>query len=140
MRKRYNQEKALKGAYSAQRSPAGGQCVRDYEPSCGPPFEALPSNLDAVETDSNQGPQHQEERQVDQGEVNVGMETVGRMGMGWRRWRRKWRRIVSRIGLLLPNVIHRISVSSDLVLLYKILDGILDPDVMLPYDISICIL
>ena len=69
------------------------------------------------------------------------METVGRMGMGWRRWwRRKWRRIVSRIGLLLPNVIHRISVSSDLVLLYKILDGILDPDVMLPYDISICIL
>ena len=41
MRKRYNQEKALKGAYSAQRSPAGGQCVRDYEPSCGPPFEAL---------------------------------------------------------------------------------------------------
>ena len=42
-----------------------------------------------METHANQGPQHQEERQVDQGEVNVGMETVGRMGMGWRWW---WRR------------------------------------------------
>ena len=93
-----------------------------------------------METHANQGPQHQEERQVDQGEVNVGMETVGRMGMGWRwRWR-KWRRIVSRIGLLLPNVIHRISVRCDLVLLYKILNGILDPDFILLYDISICIL
>ena len=56
-------------------------------------FIKTPSNLDAVETDSNQGPQHQEERQVDQGEVNVGMETVGRMGMGWRR-RRKWRKTI----------------------------------------------
>ena len=93
-----------------------------------------------METHANQGPQHQEERQVDQGEVNVGMETVGRMGMGWRwRWR-KWRRIVSRIGLLLPNFIHRISVSSDLVLLYKILNGILGPDFIFPYDIGICIL
>ena len=68
------------------------------------------------------------------------METVGRMEWRWWWWRRKWRRIVSRIGLLLPNFIHRISVSSDLVLLYKILNGILDPDVILPYDISICIL
>ena len=67
------------------------------------------------------------------------METVGRMGMGWRR-RRKWMRIVSRIGLLLSNVINRISVRCDLVLLYKILNGILDADVILPYDISICIL
>ena len=93
-----------------------------------------------METHANQGPQHQEERQVDQGEVNVGVETVGRMEWRWWWWRRRWRRIVSRIGLLLPNFIHRISVSSDLVLLYKILNGILDPDVILPYDISICIL
>ena len=58
-----------------------------------------------------------------------------------RRRRGEWRRrIVARIGLLLSNVINRISVRCDLVLLYKILDGILDPDVMLPYDISICIL
>ena len=48
-----------------------------------------------METHANQGPQHQEERQVDQGEGNVGVETVGRMGMGWRRWRWKWRRIVN---------------------------------------------